>query len=566
MKHRSLRNRRNDDGATLIIVLIVITAMSLAMGALLTQVDTSVQATVALQDQAATNYGADAAAQAVVTQLQNGSFGCTTPATATMHLGSGSSNPFYSATGSSSGPQNATATCTPDTVTGVTATVTGANALVGPANTPTNALTTVGSSVLDGILAGGLNYMCIQGSVVSYTSITATMSVGTNAQNSATACPNTQNAAVTVRAYGNPIPVIPGCLGSFLLTPCKPLGTSTPTIPQVPDPGYAITTANTNPAATCQSSGGKLYAAFLPGLYNRVTSTTAFSLTTPCKVSGTWVKADVDWFSPGVYYFDFGATSWKLPAAVVGGTPTNSAGQPIAGLDPTVATTLPALSQMPTGEGKCVSPTKQVQAGAGGVEFVFGGASTMTGMTPPSLFGVATGLSTDMDLCATYSATSPPVAIYGAQHTLTEGGTTVSAESGCVATPGCTGDTRSLINASSPVADQTFHIDGYVWAPAALIAMSYLHSSGQAFNWGVLARSFQLIDLGLFGIVSSPLTMVNLPDADPGPVTTYTYSIRYVNVWTCAAAATACPQTGPPNVQIKLQNTGTTWKVLSWTA
>jgi hypothetical protein len=560
MKHRI---GRNDDGVTLLIVLIIITAISLAMGALLTQVDTSVRATVALQDQAASNYGADAAAQAVVTQLKNGSFACATPAASTINLGSGTASPFYSATGATSGPQNATATCTPDTVTGVTATVTG-NPMVGPANTPTNALTTVGSSILDGVLAGGLNYMCIQGSVLSYTSITGTLSVGANQQNSATACPNTPNPAVTVHAYGNPIPAIPGCLGSFLITSCKPLGTTTPAIPTVPDPGYPITAANTNQAATCQSSGGKLYAAFLPGLYNRVTSTTAFSLTTPCKVGATWVTADVDWFSPGVYYFDFGATSWKLPAAVVGGTPTNSSGQPIAGLNPTVASTLPALSQMPTGEGKCVSPTAQVQPGTGGVEFVFGGASTMTGMTPPTnFFNIPIGPGTDMDLCATYSATSPPVAIYGAQHALTEGGATVSAESGCVATPGCVSNTRSLFNAPSPVADQTFHIDGYVWAPAAALAMSYVNSNGQAFNWGVLVRTFQLLDLGPF---SAPLTMVNLPDANPGPVTTYTYSIRYVNVWTCTAATTACPQSGPPNVQIKLQNTGSTWKVLSWTA
>jgi hypothetical protein len=296
-----------------------------------------------------------------------------------------------------------------------------------------------------------------------------------------------------------------------------------------------------------------------------VTSSSASSLNTPCKSGSTWVKADVDWFTPGVYYFDYGSTTWTLPAALVGGTPTNSSG-PITGLDVTNPSTLSRLSQMPTGEGKCLPPTMQTQPNTGGVEFVFGGASTMTGMTPPNVFGVATGPSTDMDICATYSATSPPVAIYGVyQNQLTEGTGHVSPESGCVATPGCLTATRSLLNASSPVADQTFHIDGYVWAPAAAIAMSYLHSSGQAFNWGVLVRTFQLIDLGLFGVLSTPMTMVNLPDPNPGPVTTYTYSLRYVNVWTCAASTTACPQTGPPNVQIKLQNTGGTWKVLSWT-
>ena len=42
------------------------------------------------------------------------------------------------------------------------------------------------------------------------------------------------------------------------------------------------------------------------------------------------------------------------------------------------------------------------------------------------------------------------------------------------------------------------------------------------------------------------------------------YSVRYVNVWTCAASADPCPQTGPPDIQTKLQQTGASWKVLSW--
>jgi hypothetical protein len=277
-----------------------------------------------------------------------------------------------------------------------------------------------------------------------------------------------------------------------------------------------------------------------------------------------------DWFSPGVYYFDFGATTWTLPAAFVAGTPATASGTPIAGLNPTVASTLSALSQMPAGEGKCIPPTAQTQAGEGGVEFVFGGASTMTGMSPSTNFlGVPNGPSTDMDICATYNATSPPVAIYGVnQQPLTEIGGQVLPESGCVATPGCASATRSLLNwpvlglPTLPLAgvDQTFHIDGYVWAPAAALAIDFAVPTGQAFNWGTLTRTFRMYGLTLF----NPTTLAGVPAPNAGQVTTSTYSVRYVDVWTCAASANPCPQTGPPDVQIKLQQTGAAWKVLSW--
>jgi hypothetical protein len=563
------RLRTDDRGTSLLIVLMVITFVSLVTGVILSQEGTSVKTTEVLQDQSASNYGADAAGQAVVTQLKNGQFACTAATASTINLGNGSSSPFYRPIGAASGPQNAIATCTPDTTTGVTSVLTGNATMIGPANTPSAAITSVGSNLADGIVAVAPYSLCVQGSVLSYTTITGILSVGANSSASQTACPDTANAAIKLQAFGNPlkIPIVPGCIGVFLITPCTPLGTTTPPVPSVPDPGYAITAANTNQAAVCQTSGGKTYAAFLPGLYNQ-SPTTAGSLNTPCKSGSKWVAANVDWFTPGVYYFNFGATTWTLPATFVGGTPATPSGQPIAGLNPANATTLGAsvlsnLSQMPTGEGKCIAPTAQTHAGDGGVEFVFGGASTMTGMAPANFLGVPTGPSTDMDICAKYSATSPPVAIYGVyQQPLTEGSTQIPVESGCVASPGCVGTVNSLFNwpvtplLSLPV-DQSFHVDGYVWAPAAALVLTYASSNGQAFNWGVLVRSFQMLGL-------TSLTMATVPAANPGQVTTFTYSVRYVNVWTCAASSSPCSQTGPPHVQIKLQQTGSTWKVLSW--
>ena len=366
-------------------------------------------------------------------------------------------------------------TCTPDPATAVAGTPIGAFTRVGPNgqngpdglnNLPSAAITTVGTNLGDGIVAGAalspLFSLCVQGSVFSYTSITGSVKAGTSSTGSATACPDTASAATTVKSYGN---AVAGHLDRAQLR-ARPLpGHTVHRIRHRLSGGphrarrRSITSATTIQSATCLSTGSgsttKVYAAFVPGVYTAATASNAFSLNAPCKISSKWVAANVDWFSPGVYYFNFGATSattWTMPATVVGGTPAvaGTNGQTaIAGLSPTTASTLSNLSQMGTGEGKCVPPTStaQTQPGAGGVEFVFGGVSTMTGATPPNILGVPTGPSTDFDICATYSASSPPVAIYGVQHALTVGTATIPVESGCVATSGCSlGLTTSLLN------------------------------------------------------------------------------------------------------------------------
>jgi hypothetical protein len=434
---------------------------------------------------------------------------------------------------------------------------------------PGAAITAVGSTAFDGVAALNLFRLCVQGSVVSYTTITGPTAAGVTSSGSATTCPDTPSAAVSITAYNNPLlsPLLTGCpiLSplTFSPTPCTPISSSPPPIPTVPDP--ATTPAPvTNPKPVCLlGSGGKyIAAAFVPGLYTTATSSSSWSLSTPCGSGKNWVAPTIEWFSPGVYYFNFGSTTWTLPPTLVGGTPATVAGAgsltPIAGLNPAVAGTLSALSQMPIGEGKCIPPTMQVQSGQSGVEFVFGGASTMTGMNPSG------GQSTDLDICATYSATSPPVAIYG----VNKSGLPVPAESGCVTSPICILGAKSLLNwpapLNLPIANQTFHIDGYVWAPAAAMILYYLGSTGQAFNWGVLARTFQV-----YGASLPALTMASLPPTDPGPLLTYNYTVRYVNVWTCVASPIPCavpPDASgpPPNVQVKLQQTATGWKVLSW--
>jgi hypothetical protein len=62
--------QRDERGAALVLVLIIITVISLALSALLSMSDTSVRATVQLRDQAASTYQADGAMQAAINNIR----------------------------------------------------------------------------------------------------------------------------------------------------------------------------------------------------------------------------------------------------------------------------------------------------------------------------------------------------------------------------------------------------------------------------------------------------------------------------------------------------------------
>ncbi len=66
--------RRGEEGAALVLALILVTVIALALGALLTRTDTSVRVTVGLRDQAAATYDADGALQAAINNLRNSSY------------------------------------------------------------------------------------------------------------------------------------------------------------------------------------------------------------------------------------------------------------------------------------------------------------------------------------------------------------------------------------------------------------------------------------------------------------------------------------------------------------
>ena len=67
-------HRRDDTGASLILVLIVVTVISVSMAALLSLTDTSIRTTVNLRGQAANVYDADGAVQAAITNIGNSAY------------------------------------------------------------------------------------------------------------------------------------------------------------------------------------------------------------------------------------------------------------------------------------------------------------------------------------------------------------------------------------------------------------------------------------------------------------------------------------------------------------
>src|SRR5438067_634418 len=69
-----LRRVRSDDGATLLIALIIITTVAVVIGALLGLSSSSVEATVGLRDQTGSAYNGDAAAQIAINTLRNSTF------------------------------------------------------------------------------------------------------------------------------------------------------------------------------------------------------------------------------------------------------------------------------------------------------------------------------------------------------------------------------------------------------------------------------------------------------------------------------------------------------------
>lgn len=591
--------KHGEKGASLIIVLIVISVIGMVMGVVMSQTDTSVRASVALRDQAADDYGADGATQAILNGLKTSGINCSDPSNPTgVALGS-TSTPFYVPASTVQGPLNAYAKCTPDALVGaatttiqpppVTTTSTVTPAAVTSTSTylgqgdptlPSYALLTTGSTPgdfgIDISQSANNKPVCIEnGSVASNADINTTgqtfsvrLDPSVTGQGTSTDCSTGTGTAsdgskLVITAAGQ---CITGGSGSFAPTSCTPNSAtvSTPVAPPLP-----TSVGSDNPAPTCSTSGNTTYAAFQPGHY-----TTADVLNSPCSNPA---KNVFEWLSPGNYFMDFstGSTTWTWPTTVVGGTPTDSTGNAISGLNPKASGTLSKLSQDAAAPNACADPASG--SGVLGVQIIFSGSSTAS----------APQTSTS-EFCASSPSGSPPVAFYGLQSATTVGSVTLPAETMC-GSNGCGSNTLIATTTSTSSAQAAIYIKGYVYAPNAQVIMSLKNSIGQLFNWGIVVRNFRLSvngssptspfvqlpkpNTGVGTVVTTstpppyPTTAVNTPASYP----TTTYTIRYINVWTClysslSAASPTCPTSGSPNVQVKVltDTSGKPVQILSW--
>jgi hypothetical protein len=240
---------------------------------------------------------------------------------------------------------------------------------------------------------------------------------------------------------------------------------------------------------SCPKSGGLV--TFTPGLY---TSASALSA---CDRSNITM-----WFTPGTYYFSFPSTTassavWQMDnATLVGGTPTQS-----------------LATQVPTMPGSCVSPLATTTPDTG-VQFVFGGESR-----------VVLGGKAHIELCGSYSISTPPVVVTGLTATVKA----VPAGSGCVtAAGGC----ALISSTSSPQDTSALYLQGTVYAPAAMVALSAVtqgkHQTTMSIADGIVARRVTALVDG-----ASPTVGVAALTPDPPP-TRQTASIVWLQVFVCA--------------------------------
>ncbi|MDX6241319.1 MAG: hypothetical protein QOG10_6143 [Kribbellaceae bacterium] len=386
MRRRFLRTS-DDEGAALVMVLIIVTVLALGLSALLSLSDTSIRATVGLRGQAAATYNADGAMQAAINNLRNSSyndasgqkcFGSGVTASNTLHL-----DGFY-------GSDSAAVDCAADPKKVLIQCPS-----LSKCNRPGNAILTLGKIAdEDGLTITqptGSTFR-VHGNVFSNSNINvANGALNTNANVWArTSCNGTiQSTPAASCHYGYP-------------NPPNPLGD---------DPGYTpkatIASLPHRSLPNCTSPNSVIR--FQPGYYDDAKGLTDMMAGNSLCKNSTW------WFPPvydgaghpsatGVYYFDFhnsgsnanpildsnGGNVWTVnDGHLVAGTPLNAAGAVVAA-PPTSPTPMP---------GSCDNPIKR--ATAIGVQFIFGGDSQ---------FAVKSG---EAEICGTYDVDTAPVAVYG---------------------------------------------------------------------------------------------------------------------------------------------------------
>jgi Tfp pilus assembly protein PilX len=398
-----------DRGALLIIAIAIVTVVALVTGFVLTRGDGSLRATVQLRDVARASYAADAAAQVAINDLRTG-----------YNTGTGEPDPWYytnetgtgcfgydgsgaattpkdtltldglvpKVSGDTQSVMSAAVTCTPEDATGAQ----GSAVPINNANKPGNAILTLGTSGAENGFTfktnGADGAFRVRGGVWSNSNIVRDQT-------------GSLESTEYIRAATGCSPV------SAMDAPVVNCSAST-----VADPNYQsdLDLAGAGipdlqiPPASCPSGGSVTLS---PGYYDDVTKLNALTDTnTECTI----------FMDPGTYYFDFHNNSadtlfdadiasndgdvWTIGSrkTLVAGTRDNS------------DTTVP---------GRCISPIEDVNAA--GVQLIFGGDSRM------SVAG--SGQDTAVEICGTYHASRPPIAVYGQKTGTTPSATVLSGAS-----------------------------------------------------------------------------------------------------------------------------------------
>lgn len=373
--NKRLRNLNDDSGAMLVIALVIITAIALVTGALLTHGWTNFRATVGLRAVAGTSYAADSAAKVAINNLRLGKDapGWTTPtfpgswaqwvytnnADGMGCFGASGADPvnalklngaFYPKAGKQSTTTSARVECVQVPGTGVFSGVGVQNP--DPTDAFARAITTVGTSgSLQGMslkpLGSGNNApMPVRGGVASETFI------------------DVDNGALVTDGY---VWAEGSCTGQIVGSEkiCNSPG-------KVPTPA---TPASPVAAVPVYRDPGTAGCSFSPGFYNNAARLSA--AVNACSTAN---------FASGAYYFDFrdedhsGSNVWNIATRVIGGQSTGTGAIP----------------------GACRSPI--TNSSVTGVQFVFGGTSR-----------ISLGDSAQVELCGPSNGGEAPMTLYQQQ-------------------------------------------------------------------------------------------------------------------------------------------------------
>jgi hypothetical protein len=406
-----------EEGSSLIIALAMVLIVAVGIVALLGFADASFRAVNAVRTQRASSYAADSALQAAIQTLRpNATLGTTTGACPA---------PF---------PLNYSAPGQPAVVVQCN-TIQARGAGVPGDSWPRYAIQSVGTSpsetgIKSATGASGNKVIAVGGPVASSSpAVAPTNSIDVT---------NLVVQGFTVQANGS-------CSGGIQVE--SPADLQCNTGQTYPDPTYPAqpfnmaSLATPNPAPVCDA--GQQTWRFVPGYYTDVNS---FS---PANAGGC--NSSNYWFSPGVYYFDFGVSGgskiWSVNGTVIGGekktanwTGSNGSGTPNTGV---------------AASGSSRWCKTQLDGADSGVQWILGGESQID---------VSSGI---VELCADPTAvgTNQQVAVYGQK--VDVGGSPGSGSTGSLTLypTGITGTTLMFPNPVTnllPIAPNPSAIDGQV--------------------------------------------------------------------------------------------------------